>query len=262
MKLKLFFILSIFSTLCFAGQIPVDAGSFQSKRSYLVQFDNALLEYKVLREQPDIKRHIELHNKIFDIVIDIYVNREFIKEPLWREDYKKMGIFIGHYGSIVYYDKLLAEAHKINPHSSLRKYTLYSEVFSQYTSHSWSAMPNVKAAEVYLKEFPKGPYAWKANEALGYFYYDLYKVFKDAIENIKLGRSYVEHTHDCYKNYILDKPFLAQMKAAKLKSTWYLKKSLKLKPKSVTQWDIKAAIDDMDYHLFSGSSGVWYYCAD
>jgi len=262
MKIRLFVILSLISTLCFSGQIPADTDFLQSKVPYQVRFDNALLEYKALKEKPNAKKLIALHDKISDIVIEIHVNRDDIKEPLWRESYKKLGVFLGHYGSIAYYDKLLAEAHRINPNSSLRRYTLYSTIFSQYKSHSWSALPNITAANLYLKEFPKGPYVWKAHEALGYFYYDLYKVFKDAIENIKLGRSYVEHTHDCYKDYILNKPFLAQMKASKLKATWHLEKSLAFNPKSLTQWDMKAALSDMEYPLFSGSSGVWYYCTD
>lgn len=262
MKVHLLIFLSLLSPLCFSGQIPADTDLLQSKIPYQVRFDNALLEYKSLKEQSSIKQLVDLHNKISDIVIDVHVNREDIKEPLWRKSYKEIGVYIGHYGSIAYYDKLLAEAHKINPNSFLRRFTLYSTIFSQYKSHSWTALPNIKAAELYLKEFPKGPYAWKAHEALGYFYYDLYKVFKEATENIKLGRSYIDFTHDCYKDYIYDKPFPAQMKASKLKATWYLERSLALNPKSFTQWDMKAALNNMEQPLFGGSSGVWYYCTD
>lgn len=260
MKIQLCIILNLFSPLCFSGQIPADTHLLQSKIPYHVQLDNVLLEYKSLKEQSSIKQLIGLHNKISDIVIEIHVNREDIKEPLWRKSYKELGVYIGHYGSIAYYDKLLAEAHKINPNSSLRRFTLYSTIFSQYKSHSWSALPNITAANLYLKEFPEGPYAWKVHEALGYFYYDLFKVLRDELLDKKYKQKSEELPVDCYNDYILNKSYPAQYKASGLKATWHFKKSISLFPNIKAIDEINEALKQIAHPELWG--GSWYYCAD
>lgn len=265
MKLYLFIILFFLSPICFSGQTSVDSNLLSKTDFYQQRLDKALkeyqsLQYRKLKEKHKIKVLIDLDKNISDIVVDIHVNRESIKEPFWREDYKKIGVYIGHYGSIAYYNKLLAKAHKLNSKSYFRNYTLYSKVFSQYTSRSWNAMPNVKAAEHYLNEFPNGPYAWKVNEALGYFYYDLFKVFRDVILNKKTNQKSDRIPADCYNSFILDKPYSAQFKATGIKSTWHFRKALVLFPKIKTVGNIKEALEQIKHPKLWG--GVWYYCVD
>ena len=56
MKIQLFIILNLLSPLCFSGQIPADTGLVQNDIAYHVRLDNALLEYKALKDKIDIKK--------------------------------------------------------------------------------------------------------------------------------------------------------------------------------------------------------------
>jgi hypothetical protein len=80
-----------------------------------------------------------------------------------------IGLDIGHYSDALGYSgKLLVEAHERNPNSPYRKYTLFTTILGEGTSHGLGEMPNISQAELYLKEFPNGPYVenvylWKTS---------------------------------------------------------------------------------------------------
>ena len=96
---------------------------------------------------PDVASLVALDAKI----------RKLIEEP-WKRDRKSIdvqktnpswaaiGVEMAHFSeSLVYSGKLLVEAHRKNPSSGLRKFTLFAEVMGERPSHGMGEMPNLNA---------------------------------------------------------------------------------------------------------------------
>ena len=54
---------------------------------------------------------------------------------------------------------MLAEAHRKNPTSEFRRFTLFAAILGERPAHGPGEMPDIEAARQYLKEFPEGPFA-------------------------------------------------------------------------------------------------------
>lgn len=77
---------------------------------------------------------------------------------------------------------LLRQAHKLNPNSEYRRYTLFAEI--GWEAGSWG-MPDIKAAHRYEKEFPNGPFIEDVISIIARFYKDLYMVLRDRRSDYK-----------------------------------------------------------------------------
>ena len=170
--------------------------------------DEIYTKYELLQNETDISELVKLHYKLEKIIQQIQSELEDKFNTYYKKEYYKIGLDIGHYsGFIGYSGKLLVEAHKINPNSQHRERTLFTTILGEATSHGLGEMPDIKQAEIYLKEFPNGYYAWKAHEILGGFYHDLYNVLlalhnKDKYNADDIRYINIDATYDCYSPFI------------------------------------------------------------
>ncbi len=133
--------------------------------------------------------------------IDIQI-RKFLKEvrmqhghdKYWKSDYAILSLRIDHFTEAFEYEgALLQKAHKINPKSKYREYTLFSEINTD--KYCWVENPkNLEAAYQYLKEYPNGPYVADVYKALGGFNWSLFNYIRFQKENLK------SKPHDELKN--------------------------------------------------------------
>lgn len=92
----------------------------------------------------------------------------------WKKHYSELSLRINHFtDNFEYEGALLYKAHKINPNSKYRKYTLFTEINSD--KYCWVGNPeNLEVALQYLKEFPDGPFVNDVYFGLGGFHSSLY----------------------------------------------------------------------------------------
>ena len=104
--------------------------------------------------------------------------KESIDGKYWKPQWVEMGIGVRHYSDSLHYSgKLLAWAHKVDPNSRFRAYTLYSATGGDRGSAGLGEMPNLKMALRYVREFPEGPLL--KSTLLVSFYSDLFQLIKD-----------------------------------------------------------------------------------
>jgi hypothetical protein len=181
--------------------------------TYQERLNQVLAEYRTLPVTRDVTRLVELDRELKAMVKEIQeTHKDGTSKQYWRKDYENIGLYLGHYSDALGYSgKLLVEAHKRNPNSPYRKYTLYTTILGEGTFHGFGEMPNIGQAELYLKEFPNGPYAENVYAILGYFYDDLAKVLKRFVENEKNKEDY---KYNCFAPYITKAPYQEQMHRA------------------------------------------------
>jgi hypothetical protein len=225
--------------------------------AYEERLESILIEYRGLPDTRDVKRQVEMDQELEALVKKIQeTHRDGTSKKYWRKDYENIGLYIGHYSEAIGYSgKLLVEAHKRNPYSPYRKYTLFTTITGEGTSHGLGEMPNIKQAEMYLQEFPNGPYAENVYSIIGYFYDDLAKVLKRFVENDKYKKDY---KYDCFAEYITKEPYQEQLHKAKLLAVTNLEKAIALNPSSEESQYRREALAAVR----AGKIYSWHWCAD
>jgi len=208
---------------------------------------------------PDVAGLVVLHGKIRELIDEPWKrDRKSIDlpnpNPLWRA----IGVERGQFSeSLVYSGKLLVEAHRKNPRSYLREFTLFAEVMGERPSHGMGEMPNLNATLQYLKEFPEGPFARDTEIMLGDFYRDLFKVLAN--------RKHVSgYKYDCFRKYIWNTDLAAQAERARNLSVSYYARALASSPPG---WQETTRISQNHSAMKEGKleriDGLgWSFCAD
>lgn len=223
---------------------------------YGQRLDTLLMEYRTLPNTKDVKRLVEMDRALGDLVREIQATHVEDSKTYWRKDYEDIGLYIGHYSDALGYSgKLLVEAHKRNPSSPYREYTLFTTILGEGTDHGLGEMPDIRQAELYLKEFPRGYYAESVYSILGYFYDDLAKVLKRFVENDKFKEDYM---YDCFAPFITKESHEAQLERARSLAVSNLEKAIAVNPASEANRDRREALTG----LRLGKSYAWYWCAD
>jgi hypothetical protein len=147
-----------------------------------------------------------------------------------------------------YSGKLLRDAHRIDPRSAYREYTLYSTLFPN--GEDSGEIPSLGAASVYVREFPRGPFAPDAYLELAHFQDDLYKLLRDLLQGQE-----ADYKRRCYGSFLSLKPYPEQLRAAQASGVAYYRRVLVLRPQ-----DSRAKEDLLQ--LLNGNSISWFFCPD
>jgi hypothetical protein len=230
-----------------------------SPAAYEERLNKILTEYRALPDTPDVKRLFEMDQELSALVKEMQAtDKDGTSAKYWRKDYEDIGLFIGHYSDMIGYSgKLLVEAHERNPNSPYRKYTLFTTILGEGTSHGLGEMPDISQAELYVKEFPNGPYAAEVYSILGRFYDDLAKVLKRLVENDEDKDDFV---YECFSPYITKEPHPYQMGRAVSLAVTNLEKAIAIDPSSDKSKYIREELEAIK----SGESdtSAWHWCAD
>lgn len=165
---------------------------------------------------------------------------------IYDRQWEETGVNLGHWVDLAYSGKLLDEAHKRNPNSSLRRYTLFSTIFGTTSYHGLGVMPNIKAAFKYASEFPDGPFAKETFRVIADFHKDLLMVLRDNKRDYK---------YDCYKPYIKKMPIKTQKERAKRTALKYYRKALEIDPSNE---EVKTFLSEVENETVR----AWSFCAD
>jgi len=106
-------------------------------------------------------------------------DRELIYDPHWQ----RMGVRTDYWDDLAYSGQMLVEAHRGNPQSSLRPYTLFATVFGETPAHGLGVMPDISAAYAYESEFPAGPFVRDVYRTIAGFHKDLFMVLRDRLSD-------------------------------------------------------------------------------
>lgn len=167
----------------------------------------------------------------------------------WKDEYTRLGLSIGHYSDEFQYSgRFLFEAHKLDPHSPYRPYTLYSEIVGIDDSDGLGRFPSIDVAFEYIKEFPRGPRASDVLMIIGDFYKDLFMALRD-------GKEKADYHYDCLKDYIDSTSISEQRVRAQNNSIYYYEQALNLKPDNA---GLKGLIQEVKDGTVSG----WSTCSD
>lgn len=231
--------------------------SFACASTYPQRLDQILKKYKLLPQSADVRRLVELDQELTTLVEEIQKNdQEGKSASVWKKEYEEIGVYVGHYSEqIGYSGKLLVEAHEANPNSPYRKYTLYTTIVGEGSSHGLGEMPDIKQAYQYLHEYPQGPYAENTYAILGSFYDDLSKVLAALVENATDKEDY---KYDCFSSYVTKEPYEAQLRKARFLAIENLKKATSFYPKSEKSKRLRQELEDVR----RGTSIGWHWCAD
>lgn len=229
---------------------------------YENRLDTILSEYKSLPQPKNIKRLVELDNELKSLV---FVMHEWHRDDYsaaaksWHKGFEEIGLYIGHYSQAFgYSNKLLVEAHRVNPNSPHRKFTLFSTILGEGTSHGLGEMPDISMAHQYLKEFPYGPYAEDTYEILGYFYDDLYKALLHRLKKKKGERDFKD---DCFAPFITKEPYATQLSKARALGIRYLNEAISMGPTNRQNAYRYEALMHIQTIPATPDYG-WHWCAD
>jgi hypothetical protein len=222
---------------------------------YRETLDRMLDEYRRLPQTQDVRRLVEMDRELDAVVEKIRTAHGRDSARFWRKDYEAIGLYVGYYSEALGYSgKLLVEAHRRNPNSPYRGYTLFTTIVGERTAHGLGVMPNLDQAYTYLEEFPDGPYAEHTYEILGFFYDDLFKVLKGLVGNADER----DYKYDCFAPYITNGPYDAQMRSAGSAAIRHLKTAIGLNPRS----ERNEYRHEVLRSIQSGHSQEWHWCAD
>lgn len=180
-----------------------------------------------------------------------------ISECLWDAKFQEMGLSVGHYSDrLEYSEKIMAEAHQLNPHSKYRNYTLYTEIHGKGGEDL--GFPDVDKAQWYLKEFPSGPYATKVTAILAGFYHDLFAALRTIEEEPNIEER--NETYSCYDEYIAKHPEEANQEHARKLGILYFEKVVAATPLK----DVKRPmyLDELDALKHGKTDNVVNVCGD
>lgn len=213
------------------------------------QLDDIYSFYQDNKGVESVEKYVELDKRLRQFMSSLPVGEHGYRigndREAWKKEYRHLGLGRDNYmGFFVYNEKFLSLAHKLNPHSKYRAYTLFSQV--DYRS-GLGVMPNIKMAKQYLKEFPHGPFSPEVMLTIADFNKDLYMVLRDN------DRSY---KYDCFKPYIQnDKSYDEQKEQVKNIALDFYAKYLQVKPNDI--WASK-----FEKELRDDSITGWSFCAD
>jgi len=165
-----------------------------------------------------------------------------------KKTFQDVGLFIGRNSDKLGYNgALLKRAHKIDPNSAFRAFTLFSEIEPE----PWG-MPNIDAAWQYVNEFPNGPFINETNYIIACFYKDLFIILNN--ERYRSG-SGEDYKLNCYEPFFTNDSFSKQAQKSKELSIQYYEKFLQYKPDdSMSLYYIR--------ELRQGTIESWSFCAD
>lgn len=158
----------------------------------------------------------------------------------------RMGVRPGYWNDLVYSGQLLVEAHRREPGSILRRFTLFATVFGETPPHGLGVMPNIAAAFAYEKEFPNGPFIRDVYLVIADFHKDLFMVLRDRRSDYKF---------DCFAPYIGPEPWPTQRNRAKQRALDYYRRALALAPGDE---QVRARLDETAREVVR----AWSFCAD
>jgi len=167
---------------------------------------------------------------------------ELIYDARWQ----RMGVETAYWNDLSYTGQLLVEAHRRDPQSSLRPYTLFSTVFGETPAHGLGVMPDIAAASAYEREFPVGPFIKNVYRTIADFYKDLFMVLRDRRSDYKF---------ECYAPYIGMESWPTQKNRAKQLALDYYRRVLTLDPDNETA---KRWLDETASEVVK----AWSFCAD
>lgn len=251
--LIVFSIFILLHSASFANQSYITDKTIIEKEELINKLDSYLMQYKIINKNSDSVEKLFLLDKKISNTINKFVksHRELNYRNLMKKKYEKIGLGVGHYSELIEYSgKLLSEAHKLNPNSAFRKFTLFTTILGENGD-----MPNVNKAHLYMKEFPNGPYIVKVYSILATFYSDYYQVMKRLVENhpLKHGIKY-----DCFEPYFSKQPYKEQMKAAQQNGIKYYNKAENASKNS----RIATYYNKEKNELKDGSTFGWHWCGD
>jgi hypothetical protein len=217
--------------------------------------------HRAYLKSPDIAGLVELDRKMRKLVHEPWKRAgQSIDGKIFQPQWSAIGIDVGHYSDALEYSgKLLVEAHKKNPVSEFRRFTLFADVMGERPSHGLGEMPNVNVALQYLKEFPQGPFAREVDIILGNFYCDLFKVI------IRLQQKQPsDYKTECFGEYVANTDLGAQASTARRLSISYYAQALTAAPEGwketidVRHW--QSAMEGGDPAPIDAMG--WHFCAD
>ena len=225
--------------------------SISTPHGVLRQLDDAYAEYKALKQPPSIEKLVALDQKLRDLINKPWKERkELIDGKYWKPEWVEMGIGVGHYSDSLHYSgKLLALAHRIDPNSRFRAYTLYSDTGGDGASSGLGEMPNLTTGLRYVREFPNGPFVEETYTLLGNFYSDLFLLIKE------LGKHQGGYKYDCFAKYLNNGNLDNQLREVQRLSVSYYSKALAVNPgnKEVRDWLLEVK---------EGTPTGWHFCGD
>ncbi|MGI8653773.1 MAG: hypothetical protein ACR2LC_00985 [Pyrinomonadaceae bacterium] len=205
-------------------------------------------EYKTVEKAPTIEKLIALDEEVRRLVNNRPDYYPCDDTKICKVEYDELGVYICYDGFAAYSGKLLTKAHKINPRSKYRKYTLFSAV--QVSDNDLGVMPNVKAARQYAGEFPDGPFIEETLSILANFHKDLFMVLRNDLQN-----SPRDYKYDCFRPYINKSSRFTQMNRAKSEAINFYKKVLAVDPSN------KSAAAFLT-EISNDTVTSWSFCAD
>ena len=203
--------------------------------------------YRAIDSTPDIATLVQLDRELRALLQSM--RDEHVSITYLKPAYAVLGIeptlFEG--GTLTYTGKLLYEAHRTNPRSAYRRYTLFSTI--QPGGGNVNSPPSPRAAESYLSEFPDGPFAIEAVRLLAFFYDDLHKVIRSVIEG-----DVTEYKYECYKRF-LSPNAKEQLPIARRSAIRYYRQALAAQP---TDENLTSFLADIE----RGENHAWFFCGD
>ncbi|MGD9389828.1 MAG: hypothetical protein PVG18_05090 [Thioalkalispiraceae bacterium] len=212
--------------------------------------------YKSLNKiSDDIPILVDLDEKIRKLMAEEqqYRGKKFIT---WNNKYKELGLYVGHWSDMLeYVDKLLLEAHKIDPNSQHRASTLYATILGKSDWRDAYGAPNINQALNYANLYPNGPFIGKTYKILATFYDDKYKLLRGLIEN----HPYITERLSCYKKYLTSEPYDMQMKESQTEGVKFYKLSINYYAGDEA---IASRLKRDLQELENGTTEGWYWCPD
>lgn len=246
---------ALLAAICLVPSMPSQGASSAGVAAQIDAIHRAYLK------GPDVAGLVELDRKLRNLIHEPWKRAgQSLDGKVYQSQWAAIGIDVGHYSDALEYSgKLLAEAHRKNPDSEFRRFTLFSAVIGERPSHGLDEMPDVNVARQYLKEFPKGPFAGEVDIILGNFYCDLFKVI------IRLQQKQPsDYKIECFGRYVTDADLGAQASTARRLSISYYAQSLATAPAGwketidVRSW--RSAMEGGDLVLIERMG--WHFCAD
>lgn len=109
-------------------------------------------------------------------------------------------------------------------------------------------LPDVAAAQAYLREFPVGPFAADVHVALATFFDDLFKA-------IRAGATLADDKRPCFQRFITREPIAAQMEAAQREGERHYQQAIPSRRDA--DW-----LEARRRALADGTADRWFYCVD
>jgi hypothetical protein len=205
--------------------------------------------YQALRGRPDVATLVMLDGELRRIVDQRPIDRRLSSQYI-KPGYDQLGLAptLFDSDSLSYSGTLLYEAHKFNPNSSYRSYTLFTTLFADAEAAA-NGVPSPRAAEAYLREFPNGPFAGDTMRLLAFFYDDLYKMIQQVLDG-----NTTDYKYDCYKQFISTRP-QEQLTIARQSAINYYRQAIARLPNDELLPDALRRIE-------TGRENGWFFCGD